>query len=399
MTKPTLTLLEPYLKNLGSHYLNYVLDISSAARKMGLKTKVYSDKDIKKEAFEALQKSGIEVVPIFPTNSFSRIKVRAIIWPLLTIFYAIVLIKDRSVFTRKSLSCTISGNLEYLMGASLVLLRKHWNTELFIQMYNWEAREKDSATPRLIRTYRRLTEVVVKRALDSKKLKIFGQGEGVANHISNVLKRPIPVAPFVTNWNTFSNKKKANAVIRIGFMGVMRAEKGFGQFYRAIHYLKGSFRFVIQAQVPFSLAESGSEHMIKKLKLRADCQILEGEIDRKEYNRILHSLDLIVLPYRPENFCHKTSNIFSEAIGLGIIVIAPIGTSMGNVLVKKGIGATYAPYTARALAACIEKVVSRFNELRNISQSAAQEWRQNNSPRAFIRTILEVKSERPYKQY
>ena len=67
---------------------------------------------------------------------------------------------------------------------------------------------------------------------------------------------------------------------------------------------------------------------------------------------------------------------------------------MGNVLLQKGIGATYAPYTAKALAACVEKVVSRFSKLQNMSQLAAQEWRQNNSPQAFIRKILAVTNER-----
>ena len=388
--KMVLTLLEPFLQSHGSHYLNYVVDIGNAARARGIETKVFVDRTIERKASEVLKLSGIDTVKIFPTKTISNIRVRGIIWPLTTIIYASVLLKLANKNLEKSLICTVSGNLEYLAGASLALLSGACKRKLFVQMYSWETREHLSKTPHLIRFYRCLTENLVRRAIDADLLKVMGQGRETAEHIGNRLRRKIPHVPYVTDWSKFPTHHGKTSKPRIGFLGVMRAEKGFREFVEAIEKLNVDLEIIVQVQVPKNLAEQNPEDLIARLKSCAICRIVDGELSQYDYNQILSQLDIVVLPYRPDSFVAKTSNIFSEAIGLGKIVIAPSETLMGKILKKLGVGITYFPYSSEALSKGIVEALTHYDFLRRRSYTASDQWRRKNSSGAFLRRLLDI---------
>jgi glycosyltransferase involved in cell wall biosynthesis len=117
---------------------------------------------------------------------------------------------------------------------------------------------------------------------------------------------------------------------------------------------------------------------------------VEGELSQYDYNQILSQLDIVVLPYRPDNFAAKTSNIFSEAIGLGKIVIAPLETLMGKILKKLGIGIAYFPYSSEALSKGIVEALTHYDVLRRRSYAASDQWRKENSSGAFLGRLLAI---------
>ena len=381
-------LFEPQLSSNGSHYLNYAYDIGKAAAKSGLRTKVFADRAIEPAALHTLKRSNIEVLPVFPSSLISRIRIRAIIWPAMALIYAWTLIKYTRNLSGSHIVCTVSGTLEYLSGISLAILAGAFRRKILVQMYSWETREHTSATPKLIRFYRNITERLVKKAINKGNLLLSGQGREVAEHISKRLNRSVPSLPFAIDWSKYKKNGSTNSPLQIGFLGVMRAEKGFRQFVEAVENLKANVDIIVQAQVPEALGESDVPELIERLKRNHRCQVLEGELSIREYRKVISKIDIAILPYRPSNFSTKTSNIFSESVGLGKLIVAPRATLMGKMLASLSIGVTYSPYTSKALQNAIDAAVSNFDELHHRARKKANNWRDENSADSFIKHIL-----------
>ena len=383
-----LFLFEPQLSSHGSHYLNYAVDIGKAAEKSGLSTKVFADRAIEPDALQTLKRSNIEVLPVFPSSLISRIRIRAIIWPAMAFIYAWTLIKYSRNISGSHIVCTVSGTLEYLSGISLAILAGVFRFKILVQMYSWETREHTSATPKLIRLYRNITELLVIKAIDKGNLLLCGQGREVAEHISKRLNRSVPSLPFAIDWSKYKKNGSTNFPLQIGFLGVMRAEKGFRQFVEAVENLKANVDIIVQAQLPEALGESDAPELIERLKRNHRCQVLEGELSIREYRKVISKIDISILPYRPSNFSRKTSNIFSESVGLGKLIVAPRATLMGKMLETMNIGISYSPYTSKALQNAIDAAVSNFDELHHRARKKANNWCDENSADSFIKHIL-----------
>jgi len=383
-----LLLFEPQLRSNGSHYLNYAVDIGKAAEKSGLRTKVFVDRAIEPDALQTIKRSNIEVLPVFPSSLIFRIRIRAIIWPAMAFIYAWTLIKYSRKISGNHIVCTVSGTLECLSGISLAILAGVFRFKILVQMYSWETREDTSATPKLIRLYRNITELLVIKAIDKGNLLLRGQGREVAEHISKRLNRSVPSLPFAIDWSDYNKNELTNSPLQIGFLGAMRAEKGFRQFVEAVENLKADVDIIVQAQVPEALGEPDAPELIERLKRNHRCQVLEGELSTREYRKVLSKIDIAILPYRPNDFSRKTSNIFSESVGLGKLIVAPRATLMGKMLAFLNIGVTYSPYTSKALQNAIDAAVSNFDELHQKARKKANYWREENSADSFIKRIL-----------
>jgi glycosyltransferase involved in cell wall biosynthesis len=383
-----LFLFEPQLRSNGSHYLNYAVDIGNAAAKKGYKTKVFADCRIETEALQVIKKSNIEVLPIFPSFRIFRIRIRAIIWPAMAFIYAWKLVKYTKDLSGSHIVCTVSGTIEYLSGISLAILAGFFRAKIIMQMYSWENREDTSATPKLIRLYRYITERLAAKAIDKGNLILSGQGKQVAEHVSRRLNRPVHVLPFATDWSRYKKNGSNNCRLRIGFLGVMRAEKGFRQFVEAVEKINANVEIIVQAQLPTALGETDAEGLIRSLKKNRRCRVIEGEMNTGEYRKVLSEIDIIILPYRPNNFFRKTSNIFSESVGLGKVIVAPRATLMGKMLALMNIGVTYSPYSSKALQDAIETAVSNFQQLHQKAGKAANDWREKNSADSFLEGLI-----------
>lgn len=386
-----LVLIEPKLKSTANHYLTYALDIGRAANQIKIKTRIVTDCQIENKVRRLLEKNGIEVIPIFPTRFLTIFNSRFINWPLLSLAYAGLVLWLIRKYHENTIICTLSGNIEYLTAAGMALPLLQLKNPPVVQMYVWESREYRSFTPNLIKMYRRLTEKMVKKAILEKKLIVAGQGNRVADHIQRRLGLYIPELPFIIDWQSFPMVKPGKPPYHIAFLGVMRAEKGFRQLVDSIPYIQSKVQFFIQAHVPLTLGEKNAYALIQKLRQLENCHILDGEIEIDEYKEIISHIDIIVLPYRPEDFYHKTSNILAEAIGLGKIVIAPSETALGKKLRELNVGVTYTPYTPEKLAGAIDHAVMHFEMLYNSVQKMAYGWKLENSADAFLTRLIEIR--------
>jgi glycosyltransferase involved in cell wall biosynthesis len=217
---------------------------------------------------------------------------------------------------------------------------------------------------------------------------IGGQGREVAGHIAERLNRSVVSLPVAIDWSDYNHKELNHSPLQIGFLGMMRAEKGFRQFVEALDKLTADVHIVVQVQSPRAHGESNVSKLIAKLKRNHNCQIIEGELTIREYRRILSNIDITILPYRPDAFAIRTSNLFSESIGLGKLIVAPKATLMGKMLDRMNIGISYSPYTSKALREAITVAVSNYSKLNKYARKKADDWRRQNSADAFIKTLI-----------
>jgi len=384
-------LIEPRLQSKGDHYLNYAVDFAHAAEKLKLKTIIVTDRNIETDVQKLLEENGIHVIPVFPTRLLTIANIRFINWVMLSFGYAAAVMGLIRKYGKESIVCTISGNLEYLTVIGFLFLMLGDRQPPVVQMYVWESRENRSFTPRLIRIMRRLTEIAIQKAVIQKKIIIAGQGKDVADHIHERIGVEIPELPFIIDWNTFETGQRGEFPYRIGFLGTMRAEKGLRQLVSAIPCVRSEVQLYIQANVPASLGEPDAVLLIEEIKRLKNCRLISGEMDIPQYKKLLSMLDIILLPYRPEDFSHKTSNVFAEAMGLGKIIVAPEDTSIGRKLKEMNTGVVYSPYNKEQLAKAIDFAVLNYESLFRSAQKAASVWRLENSAEAFIQYLLEIR--------
>jgi glycosyltransferase involved in cell wall biosynthesis len=355
----------------------------------GLKTRVFADCAIEPDARQVIASSRIDLFSVFPSTLIARIKVRALIWPLMAFIYAWMLVRYTRNITDNHIICTVSGTLEYLSGISLAILLGLFRSKIIVQMYFWETREHNSSTPSLIRLYRHITEWLVRKAIDKGYLLLTGQGREVATHISKRLTRSVQPLPIAIDWSDYNDNKLTNSALQVGFLGVMRAEKGFRQFVKAVENFSADIAIIVQMQLPRARGEPNAYELIERLKRNHPCQIFEGELSIREYRRILANIDIAILPYRPDDFSKRTSNLFSESVGLGKLIVAPKATLMGKMLEFMNIGIAYSPYTSKALCNAIRVAVSNFDELSKHAKKKADYWRKENSADSFLKNILQ----------
>jgi glycosyltransferase involved in cell wall biosynthesis len=224
--------------------------------------------------------------------------------------------------------------------------------------------------------------------MDKGNLLLSGQGKDVAEHISKRLNREVPSLPFAIDWSNYKINGSTSIPLQIGFLGVMRAEKGCRHFVEAVEKLTADVDIIVQAQFPEALGEPDASELFERLKRHHRCRVIEGELGAGEYRDILSKLDIAILPYRPDDFSQKTSNIFSESLGLGKLVIAPRATLMGKILASMNIGVAYSPYTSKALQNAIDAAVANFDEFHQVARKKAHDWREENSADSFVKHVL-----------
>lgn len=153
---------------------------------------------------------------------------------------------------------------------------------------------------------------------------------------SNLYWTPAPpVAESVTDQDSLNP-------LRIGFLGVARPNKGFVEIPRLIRSLISSdvvFKaYVQQAIYPWP----DYLHALNELNDISDyVTILAANLSETELDKILGEIDVLVLPYSPEDYKLAGSGLLFEASDLGIPVITKQGVAFDWDIEQYFLGFTY----------------------------------------------------------
>ena len=174
-------------------------------------------------------------------------------------------------------------------------------------------------------------------------------------------------------------------------MGEIRAEKGFDQFLEALPLVREKHQ--IDALVTRLAQDMSCEEFAQKIQpLRLHPRVtLRTELaSPREYLSHVARADVVVLPYDPEAYHLRSSNIFTEAIGLESVPVIPRATWMGELVEKLGVGVAYAPYDAAGLARAIDTALQQLPQLQARLRELAPRWRAQNHVTRLVDSLEEL---------
>ncbi len=127
----------------------------------------------------------------------------------------------------------------------------------------------------------------------------------------------------------------------------------------------------------------------KALRRIPDLEIIDGALDTDEYTRRINEVDATLLPYDPVRFGLRGSGIYTESVAAGRPVVAAKGiyAALG---IERGeaVGEIFAPYTGRALADAIERLLPRVTEFQSRAARGAHDFAVQHSGDAYIDAML-----------
>ncbi len=91
--------------------------------------------------------------------------------------------------------------------------------------------------------------------------------------------------------------------------------------------------------------------------------MIEKSLTSEQYDQLLRSADVVVIPYRPEAYGGRTSGIFGEALAAGKVVIASRWPWIERRMGEFPCGVRMETYSAAAFERAILRVVEEYPRL------------------------------------
>jgi len=210
----------------------------------------------------------------------------------------------------------------------------------------------------------------VKIYYDSEEQRDFMTSRGIPN---------MDVWPAFSLLNTELISDNTKLSGNIFFPGNMRRAKGFeiAVNYTNHFYSKNSSnQVIIREQINASTTKFEKSLLAK---IHPQTKILKGNLSDKEFIQHLLDADIIVLPYKTEEFKSRTSGLYCDSTYLGKIIVATDGTWMANRITKFKNGVTFKEDDVASLDAAINEVYNNYSCYAKRASKAAAKWRTINS--------------------
>lgn len=181
---------------------------------------------------------------------------------------------------------------------------------------------------------------------------------------------------------------------RAVMLGDARTEKGFTVLYDAIALLRKYGRvpdveFVVQANIQ-STVYSALADVRDRLRALPGVSLMERALSGEEYEALLASADLVLLPYDGAVYRSRTSGPFAEALAAGIPVVCTADTWMSDQLKTFGAGESFTSGDASSLALAIDRAATRLPQLTAAAVQGRDAWVAFHSPQNFARELLRI---------
>jgi len=167
-------------------------------------------------------------------------------------------------------------------------------------------------------------------------------------------KQDLRLLPHIYNAQPIPSKVPSGHVT-VGFLGEQRQAKGVALIPSLVDWLV--------AQGCHVICQDSSE----RLALANDMKGVEvlGYVDNLA--SLIARCDLVVTPYKPDWYRYNMAGIVVEALGCGVPVIAPAGSSPGNLVASLGAGVTFKAFSVESV---IEALRTGLDNIDGLTQKA-----------------------------
>lgn len=172
-----------------------------------------------------------------------------------------------------------------------------------------------------------------------------------------------------------------------GFVGVPREEKGILLIAAAIQEHLAQYpndRFLLQTP-------RAEEYILEALSsLPEQVTLIDELLFEESYFSFIASLDVVLVPYLPDNYRMRTSHIFMEALGMGKAVITTPNTWMEEQLdaLSSRCGVVMPSVDAAGMQMALKEIHHRRREIAENTAQLASEIRQKHCREAWYSYIM-----------
>lgn len=411
----TLFLVDNHLSDRIGHHYNYTLSIKEACERIGRPFASLLNRAAPDDVLSELSGSGIFDQKLHDAHDANPYPVE---WPLLRSTYEFLL--ANAAFAReleeglRQRACAEdviflpNATPAQLLGVALLLqIRPVTRTLTFVLLVRYSlqvvsgplSQRKSMPDRELIDRYALAFEKL--RGIDQIGcIRLVTDSAELAKDYSALWKEPVEVLPIPHTLHhgmaplPREVPPKDPKKIRLVFMGDAREEKGFELLPPlvrscAVSPAAGMIEFVFQSFVssPYHARMGLVIDELERLN-RPNLHLLKRSLSVDEYQGLLQSADIVLLPYDAQTYRGRTSGPFMEAICANKPVVVPRSTWMSLMLGNSEAGVTFQSGNAADFVRAVLMAVEQLPQRQEAALHLGQNFRSEHNPDTFVKRLL-----------
>ncbi|WP_320664279.1 glycosyltransferase [Prochlorococcus sp. MIT 1223] len=234
----------------------------------------------------------------------------------------------------------------------------------------------------------------INNSIISKRIYLFSDTNKLSDEFSVYTSKKIEVLPIP---HVISQKDKEetqnNKSIRVGYMGDARTSKGFDLLPDVIEIYSNrnqgfDIQFLLQCSIRVRMENKVLE-AINLLDSKPNVTLFRNSLSPIDYENLLNSIDIFLLPYSRNRYHSQTSGIFCEARSLGKCFVVPNGTWMSDEIEEFGGGYIFNSHTSESIEAALSRAIKNKCKLSEDSQRRSIDWKRYHNSENYFKVLSE----------
>lgn len=221
-------------------------------------------------------------------------------------------------------------------------------------------------------------------------VRLVTENEGLVEAYSCLSRVPVDLIPFPqTELASGATTVTTSGRARVVFLGGARSEKGFPLLAEATMDL-ANLGVELAVQCNLDPGDTDAAKALARLGQQESpyVRLFTEPLTSVAYSELLASADIVLLPYRKEDYRLKPSGILVEALAAGKPVVVTAGTWLAEQVIKSKTGVIFEDGSVSGLIQAIREIVSSLDQYRQRAIEYRIEWLRFHNADRFVEKLL-----------